>query len=105
MSGVRDRHLTSNPIINPLTYHTAIDIQLDTKLASYLGSLHLWSLRALIHSQSPCYAGDSRLDKMEDEIYKLEELALVNKVMQEIFNFTSNHDKTLAEFVIAVSVC
>ena len=40
---------------------------------------------------------------MEDELYKLEELSLVNKVTQEIFNFTGNHDKTLAEFVIAVS--
>ncbi len=39
---------------------------------------------------------------MEDELYKLEELSLVNKVTQEIFNFTGNHDKTLAEFVIAV---
>jgi ATP-dependent RNA helicase DHX8/PRP22 len=41
---------------------------------------------------------------MEDELYKLEELSLVNKVTQEIFNFTGNHDKTLAEFVIAVSI-
>ncbi len=41
---------------------------------------------------------------MEDELYKLEELSLVNKVTQEIFNFTGNTDKTLAEFVIAVSV-
>ncbi len=39
---------------------------------------------------------------MEDELYKLEELSLVNKVTQEIFNFTSTHDKTLAEFVIAL---
>ena len=30
-------------------------------------------------------------------------LFLVNRVSQEIFNFTGNRDKTLAEFVICVS--
>lgn len=39
---------------------------------------------------------------MDDELYKLEELSLVNKVTQEIFNFTSNHDPTLAKFVISL---
>lgn len=35
---------------------------------------------------------------------RLELLSLVNRVSQEIFNFTGNQDKTLAEFVISVSV-
>lgn len=39
---------------------------------------------------------------MDDEIYKLEELSLVNKVTQEIFNHTSQHDPTLAKFVISL---
>lgn len=34
---------------------------------------------------------------------RLELLSLVNRVSQEIFNFTGNQDKTLAEFVISVS--
>lgn len=39
---------------------------------------------------------------MDDELYKLEELSLVNKVTQEIFNHTSQHDPTLAKFVISL---
>lgn len=39
---------------------------------------------------------------MDKEIEELELLSLVNKVSQEIFNFTGNHDKTLAEFVISL---
>lgn len=35
---------------------------------------------------------------------RLELLSLVNRVSQEIFNFTGNQDKTLAEFVISVSI-
>jgi hypothetical protein len=42
---------------------------------------------------------------MDKEMERLELLSLVNRVSQEIFNFTGNQDKTLAEFVISVSVC
>jgi hypothetical protein len=40
---------------------------------------------------------------MDKEMERLELLSLVNRVSQEIFNFTGNQDKTLAEFVISVS--
>jgi hypothetical protein len=41
---------------------------------------------------------------MDKEMERLELLSLVNRVSQEIFNFTGNQDKTLAEFVISVSL-
>lgn len=40
----------------------------------------------------------------DKELYKLELLSLVSRVSQELFNHTKLQDKTLAEFVIAVSV-
>ncbi|GHJ84357.1 hypothetical protein NliqN6_0759 [Naganishia liquefaciens] len=39
---------------------------------------------------------------MDKEMERLELLSLVNRVSQEIFNFTGNQDKTLAEFVISL---
>ncbi|ORY27674.1 pre-mRNA splicing factor [Naematelia encephala] len=38
----------------------------------------------------------------DKELYKLEVLALVTRVSQELFNHTKLHDKSLAEFVIAL---
>jgi len=40
---------------------------------------------------------------MDKEIEELELLSLVNKISQEIFNFTGSADQDLAKFVIAVS--
>jgi ATP-dependent RNA helicase DHX8/PRP22 len=40
---------------------------------------------------------------MDKELEELELLSLVNKVSQEIFNFTGSADQDLAKFVIAVS--
>lgn len=45
---------------------------------------------------------ESQSSQMDKEMERLELLSLVNRVSQEIFNFTGNQDKTLAEFVISV---
>ncbi|KAL7414066.1 hypothetical protein BDY24DRAFT_45752 [Mrakia frigida] len=39
---------------------------------------------------------------MDKDLYKLEVLSLVQRVAQEIFNFTAINDKSLAEFVISL---
>lgn len=40
---------------------------------------------------------------MDKDLEELELLSLVNKISQEIFNFTGSADQDLAKFVIAVS--
>lgn len=40
----------------------------------------------------------------DKELYKLELLSLVSRISQELFNHTKLQDKSLAEFVISVSL-
>ena len=102
--GVLHAMLYRNPyIVQPR--HQTIPIDLAPFRASQTCScVH----RSLNLYPIPQYSTDipsrSSLATMDKELEELELLSLVNKVSQEIFNFTGSADQDLAKFVIAVSL-
>lgn len=65
---------------------------------SYCSPLNTLSLQLIHHNNLGAMGGADK------ELYKLELLSLVSRISQELFNHTKLQDKSLAEFVISVSL-